>query len=132
MARTVPWMAFGLRAAIDWLVTLDRTAVAVHEYGLRDRLTEALQGLKYVTLYGQAPDKGAIVAFNIDGAHPHDVAQIVDRHGVAIRAGHHCAQPLMKRLGVQATARASIGLYNTENDIDVFIEALAKAHRMLS
>ncbi len=124
--------AIGLRAAIDWLRGLDREAIAVHEITLRDKLTEALQGLKYVALYGQAPDKGAIVAFNLDGAHPHDVAQIVDRHGVAIRAGHHCAQPLMTRLGVQATARASIGLYNTEHDIDVFIEALAKAHKMLT
>ncbi len=124
--------AIGLRAAIDWLATLDREAIAVHEYALRDRLTDALQSLKYVSLYGQAPDKAAIVAFNVDGAHPHDVAQIVDRHGVAIRAGHHCAQPLMARLGVPATARASIALYNTEHDIDVFIEALEKAHKMLT
>jgi len=124
--------AIGLRAAIDWLGQQDREGIAVHEYALRDRLTEALLGLKYVSVYGQAPDKGAIVAFNIDGAHPHDVAQIVDKYGVAIRAGHHCAQPLMKRLGVQATGRASIALYNTENDIDVFIEALVKAHKMLT
>jgi cysteine desulfurase/selenocysteine lyase len=123
--------AIGLGAAVDWLDSLDRTAIAAHEHALRDRLMAALRDLNRVTLYGQAPDKGAIVAFNLEGAHPHDVAQIVDREGVAIRAGHHCAQPLMTRLGVSATARASIALYNTEQDIDVFIDALAKARRML-
>jgi len=124
--------AIGLGAAVDWLDNLDRAAIANHEHALRDRLMNGLRDLNYVKLYGQAPDKGAIVAFNIEGAHPHDVAQIVDREGVAIRAGHHCAQPLMTRLGVSATARASIALYNTEHDIAVLLEALAKARRMLS
>jgi cysteine desulfurase/selenocysteine lyase len=93
---------------------------------------ESLRALNWVTLHGQAPDKGAIVAFSMDGAHPHDVAQILDRQGVAIRAGHHCAQPLMQRLGVTATARASFACYNTLDEVDVFIEALLKARKLLS
>ena len=124
--------AIGLKAAIDWLGAHDRAAIAAHEHGLKDRLMEGLRGLNWIRLYGQAPEKGAIVAFNIEGAHPHDVAQIVDRHGVAIRAGHHCAQPLMARLGVTATARASIALYNTAEDVDVFLDALVKARKMLA
>lgn len=124
--------AAGLGAAIDWLSAQDRDAMAAHEHGLRDRLMSGLRGLNWIRLYGQAPDKGAIVAFNIEGAHPHDVAQIVDRHGVAIRAGHHCAQPLMARLGVAATARASLALYNTADDVDVFLDALVKARKMLA
>jgi cysteine desulfurase/selenocysteine lyase len=117
---------------MDWLAAQDRGAIAAHEHGLRDRLMAGLRGLNWINLYGQAPDKGAIVAFNIAGAHPHDVAQIVDRHGVAIRAGHHCAQPLMARLGVSATARASLALYNTAEDVDVFLDALTKARKMLA
>jgi len=124
--------AAGLGAAIAWLTAQDRAAIAAHEHGLCDRLMDGLRGLNWIHLYGQAPDKGAIVAFNIEGAHPHDVAQIVDRQGVAIRAGHHCAQPLMARLGVSATARASIALYNTAQDVDVFLDALVKARKMLA
>jgi cysteine desulfurase / selenocysteine lyase len=124
--------AIGFKAALDWLSSQDRTAIAAHELGLCDRLMDGLRGLNWIRLYGQAPDKGAIVAFNIDGAHPHDVAQIVDRHGVAIRAGHHCAQPLMARLGVTATARASLALYNSAEDVDIFLDALVKARKMLA
>lgn len=124
--------AIGLKAAIDWLARQDRAAIAGHENRLRDRLMNGLRGLNWITLYGQFPDKSAIVAFNMEGAHPHDVAQIVDRHGVAIRAGHHCAQPLMTRLGVKATARASMALYNTEDEVDVFLDALVKARKMLA
>jgi cysteine desulfurase / selenocysteine lyase len=124
--------AIGLGAAVGWLSALDRDAVMTHERRLREKLTDALRSQNGIHLYGDTADKGAIVAFNIEGAHPHDVAQIVDREGVAIRAGHHCAQPLMTRLGVSATARASIALYNTEHDIDVFIAALAKARKMLA
>src|SRR5574338_1285635 len=106
--------AIGLKAAIDWFTSLDRNAVEAHEAALRDRAMEALRGLNWITLHGQVPDKGAIVAFSMQGAHPHDVAQILDRQGVAVRAGHHCAQPLMRRLGVPATARASFALYNRQ------------------
>jgi cysteine desulfurase/selenocysteine lyase len=124
--------AIGLKAAIDLFSAQDRNAIEAHEAKLRDRAMEGLQALNWVTLHGQAPDKGAIVAFSMDGAHPHDVAQILDRQGVAIRAGHHCAQPLMQRLGVTATARASFACYNTLDEVDVFIEALLKARKLLS
>ncbi|NJN36720.1 MAG: aminotransferase class V-fold PLP-dependent enzyme [Nitrospiraceae bacterium] len=78
------------------------------------------------------PGKGPVLAFSVEGAHPHDVAQILDRLGVAIRAGHHCAQPLMSHLGVNSTARASFALYNTAEEVDVFVEALSKARTMLA
>jgi cysteine desulfurase/selenocysteine lyase len=124
--------AIGLGAAIAWLEGQDRAALETHEALLRDRAMEALRGLNWISLHGQAADKGAIVSFSMEGAHPHDVAQILDRQGVAIRAGHHCAQPLMTRLGVTATARASFACYNRVEDVDVFIEALQKARKMLS
>jgi len=124
--------AIGLKAAIDWLVSHDRAAIERHEATLRDYAMNALGALNWVSLYGRGPEKGAIVAFNVEGAHPHDVAQILDRQGVAVRAGHHCAQPLMRRLGVTATARASFGCYNRVEEIDVFIEALHKARKLLS
>ncbi|MBC7770274.1 MAG: cysteine desulfurase [Phycisphaerales bacterium] len=124
--------AIGLKAAIDWYESQDRAAIEAHEAALRDRAMDALSGLNWVQLHGQAPDKGAIIAFSMQGAHPHDVAQILDRQGVAVRAGHHCAQPLMKRLGVTATARASFACYNRLDEVDVFIEALHKARKLLS
>ena len=100
---------------------------------MTDRATGQSKGFGFVEFEdGEAADKGAIVAFNIEGAHPHDVAQILDRQGVAVRAGHHCAQPLMARLGVTATARASFACYNTTEEVDVFLAALHKAHKMLS
>ena len=124
--------AIGLGAAIAWIESQDRAGLEAHEGRLRDHAMEALRGLNWISLHGQAPDKGAIVSFSMAGAHPHDVAQILDRQGVAIRAGHHCAQPLMARLGVTATARASFACYNRVEDVDVFIEALKKARKMLS
>ncbi len=123
--------AIGLGAAIRWLESHDRLAIEQHEAALRDRAMEGLRGLNWVKLHGEAPDKGAIVAFSVEGAHPHDVAQILDRQGVAVRAGHHCAQPLMQRLGVTATARASFAAYNRLEEVDVFIEALHKARKLL-
>jgi cysteine desulfurase/selenocysteine lyase len=124
--------AIGLGAAIRWLEAQDRSAIEAHEASLRDSAMNRLRELNWVKLHGQAPGKGAIVAFSVEGAHPHDVAQILDRQGVAIRAGHHCAQPLMQRLGVVATARASFACYNSLDEVDLFIEALHKARRMLS
>jgi cysteine desulfurase/selenocysteine lyase len=124
--------AIGLGAAIRWLEAQDRVAIEAHEAALRNKAMEVLRGLNWVKLYGEAPDKGAIVAFNVEGAHPHDVAQILDRQGVAVRAGHHCAQPLMQRLGVNATARASFACYNSLDEIDMLVEALHKARKLLS
>ncbi len=123
--------AIGLGAAIAWLSAQDRDALEAHEAALRDEAMSRLRELNWVKLHGQAPDKGAIVAFSVEGAHPHDVAQILDRQGVAVRAGHHCAQPLMQRLGVTATARASFACYNRLEEVDVFIEALHRARKLL-
>lgn len=124
--------AIGLKAALDWYEAQDRPAIEAHEAALRDRAMSALGEFNWVKLHGRAPDKGAIVAFSVEGAHPHDVAQILDRQGVAVRAGHHCAQPLMQRLGVSATARASFACYNRLDEVDVLIEALHKARKLLS
>jgi cysteine desulfurase/selenocysteine lyase len=116
----------GLGAAIDWLGTLDRKAIAAHESGLYARVTEQLAGANWLRILGEAPGKGAILAFTVEGAHAHDVAQILDRYGVAVRAGTHCAEPLMRRLGVTSSARASFALYNTLEDADSFVDALTR------
>ncbi len=118
--------AIGLGAAIEWLNTLDREAVAAHEHRLYDRVREGLNGANWLKVIGEAPGKGAILSFTVDGAHAHDVAQILDRYGVAVRAGTHCAEPLMRRFGVTSSARASFALYNTEAEADAFVEALNK------
>jgi cysteine desulfurase/selenocysteine lyase len=119
--------AIGLGAAVDWLQGLDRAAVAEHEHGLYRRVKERLNGANWLTEIGTAPGKGAIFAFNVAGAHAHDIAQILDRYGVAVRAGTHCAEPLMKRFGVTSTARASFALYNTLEEADAFADALFRA-----
>jgi cysteine desulfurase/selenocysteine lyase len=116
--------AIGLGAAIEWLNTLDRDAIAAHEHRLYDRVRSGLNGANWLKVIGEAPGKGAILSFTVDGAHAHDVAQILDRYGVAVRAGTHCAEPLMRRFGVTSSARASFALYNTEAEADAFVEAL--------
>lgn len=118
--------AIGLGAAIEWLNTIDRKAAAEHEARLYGRVMEGLKGANWLQPIGQAPGKGAILAFNVEGAHAHDVAQILDRYGVAVRAGSHCAEPLMRRFGVTASARASFALYNTEREADAFVDALTR------
>jgi cysteine desulfurase/selenocysteine lyase len=118
--------AIGLGAAIEWLNGLDRPAIAAHEARLYDHMMEGLAGANWLRVIGEAPNKGAILSFMMEGAHAHDVAQILDRYGVAVRAGTHCAEPLMRRFGVTSSARASIGLYNTEADIDAFVQSLSK------
>jgi cysteine desulfurase / selenocysteine lyase len=124
--------AIGLGAAIKWLEALDRDAIKAHKQSLLERAVERLRGINGLTIHGTAPGKGPVLAFSVLGAHPHDIAQILDRQGVAIRAGHHCAQPLMSHLGVNSTARASFALYNTAEEVDVFVEALSKARTMLA
>jgi cysteine desulfurase/selenocysteine lyase len=116
----------GLGAAIDWLSGQDRIAVARHEAALYRRVRERLDGANWLRVIGEAPDKGAILAFTVEGAHAHDVAQILDRYGVAVRAGTHCAEPLMRRFGLTSSARASFALYNTEAEADAFVDALTK------
>ena len=118
--------AIGLGAAIDWLETLDRDAVAAHEHRLYDRVRQGLNGANWLKVIGEAPGKGAMLTFTVEGAHAHDVAQILDRYGVAVRAGTHCAEPLMRRFGVTSSARASFALYNTEAEADAFVEALTR------
>lgn len=120
--------AIGLGAAIRWLETLDRNAIVTHEHALLQRVEDGLDGANWLKVIGQAPGKGAIFAFNVEGAHAHDVAQILDRYGVAVRAGTHCAEPLMARFGVTSSARASFALYNTLEEADAFVAALHKAH----
>ncbi len=120
----------GLAAALDYLTGLDREAVAAHERELLEHATEALGALPGVTIVGTAPEKAAIVSFTVDGVHPHDLGTILDRRGVAIRAGHHCAQPLMRRFGLPATARASFGLYNTHREVEALAAAVRHAQEM--
>ena len=123
--------AIGFGAALDWLGQFESDDVIAHEHALYDRAYEAVRGVNGLTVHGTAEGKGAVLSFSVEGAHPHDLAQILDRYGVAVRAGHHCAQPLMDHLGVSATARASFGIYNTLEEVDAFIEALHKARGML-
>ncbi|MCX7588681.1 aminotransferase class V-fold PLP-dependent enzyme [Phenylobacterium sp. 58.2.17] len=118
--------AIGLGAAIEWLNTIDRKAAAEHEARLYARVIDGLKGYNWLRVIGEAPGKGAIMAFTVDGAHAHDVAQILDRYGVAVRAGTHCAEPLMRRFGLTASARASFALYNTEGEADAFVDALTR------
>jgi len=123
--------AIGLGAALRWMMAQGVDAIAAHEAELATAAIAALSELDFVEVYGTAQGKAPIFAFNIRGAHPHDVATILDRQGVAVRAGHHCAQPLMRRLGVDATARASFAAYNTHDEVRSLASALHKAHRML-
>jgi cysteine desulfurase/selenocysteine lyase len=123
--------AIGFGAAIDWLGRFDMQDVRAHETRLLQRATEALGMVNDVTIHGEADGKGPVLSFSLEGAHPHDIAQLLDRYGVAIRAGHHCAQPLMTHLGVSATARASFAIYNTVDEVDIFVDALNKARGML-
>jgi cysteine desulfurase / selenocysteine lyase len=124
--------AVGLGAALSYMMQVGRDRIARHEAALSDYVHERLAELPWVAVHGTASGKGAIAAFSVEGLHPHDVSTIVDRSGIAIRAGHHCAQPLMERLGVNATCRASFGMYNTKAEADAFIAALVKAKDFFS
>jgi len=117
----------GLKAAIDWLSQFDRDEVLAHEHALYQRAYDQLTRINSLRVHGTAPGKGSILTFSLGQAHAHDVAQILDRYNIAVRAGTHCAEPLMTRLGVTSTVRASIALYNTEDEIDLLAEAVAKA-----
>ena len=119
--------AIGLGAALDYMDALGRDNIARHEADLKDYAHQKLKEINSLRVFGEAPGKGAIVSFEIKGAHAHDVATIIDRAGVAVRAGTHCAQPLLARYGVTSTCRASFGLYNTRAEVDALYEALLKA-----
>lgn len=124
--------AIGLGAALNYMMQVGREKISLYEAEIGAYAQARLAELPWLTLYGTAPEKGAIFSFTMDGLHPHDVATIIDRSGVAIRAGHHCAQPLMDRLGVTATCRASLALYNTKAEVDALIAALTKAHDLFA
>lgn len=121
----------GLAAALDWLGGFDRAAMVEHEHALLAHATEEIENLNWVRVIGRAPGKGAILSFEAEGMHAHDIATILDREGVAVRAGHHCAQPLMERFGVASTTRASFALYNTHAEVETLVAALHKARKIL-
>ena len=123
----------GLGVALDYMQWLGLDSIAAHERALRDYAAARFEGLNWLNVQGKAPGKGAIFSFTLEGpAHAHDISTVVDRKGVAVRAGHHCAQPLMAHLGLTATCRASFGLYNTTEEVDVLVEALETCHELFA
>lgn len=121
--------AIGLGAALDYMESIGRERIAAHEADLRDYAHERLGAINSLRIFGDAPGKGAIVSFELQGIHAHDVSMVIDRQGVAVRAGTHCAQPLLKRFGVTSTCRASFGMYNTRAEVDALADALEKARK---
>jgi len=124
--------AIGLGAALDYLTALGLPAVAAHEAALLAEAEAALRAVPELALIGTPRARAGVLSFKLGDVHPHDLATIVDRQGVAIRAGHHCAQPLMRRLGVPATSRASFGLYNTRADVEALVRALHAARKIFA
>jgi cysteine desulfurase / selenocysteine lyase len=124
--------AIGLGAALNYMDTIGRERILAHEEGLRDYAHAELSKINSLRIFGNAPGKGAIVSFELQGIHAHDVSMVIDRAGVAVRAGTHCAQPLMQRFGVTSTCRASFGMYNTKAEIDVLAQALEKARQFFA
>lgn len=118
--------ATGLAAAIDYVTKLGRENIAAHEHALLEEATARFKEIPGVRIYGEAKNKAAILSFLIEGAHPHDVGTIFDHYGVAVRAGHHCAQPVMERFGIPGTVRASFALYNTPADVKLLVNAIGK------
>jgi cysteine desulfurase/selenocysteine lyase len=118
--------AIGLAAAIDYVEAIGLHRIAAHEHALLAYGTELLSRIPGVQLIGTAREKTGVLSFVVEGVHPHDVGTVLDGEGIAIRAGHHCAQPLMDRLGLPATARASLGLYNDQSDLDRLAEGIRK------
>jgi len=122
--------AITLGAAVDYLNALGMENIQKHEQDLLHYATEAVKTVPGLHIMGNAREKAGVLAFTMDAAHPHDIGQILDEEGVAVRAGHHCAQPVMQRFGVPATTRASFGLYNTHEDVDALVAALHKVHKV--
>jgi cysteine desulfurase/selenocysteine lyase len=122
--------AIGLGVALDYMTSVGIDKIAAHEATLRDYATQRLSEINSLRIFGRAKNKGAIVSFNMNGAHAHDVATVIDRAGVAVRAGTHCTQPLLQRFGVTATCRASFAMYNTHEEVDKLAEALISAQRI--
>jgi cysteine desulfurase/selenocysteine lyase len=124
--------AIGLGAAIDYVNSIGKARIRSHEAGLMHYAQDRLREINSLRIFGNAKNKGPIVSFEMKGAHPHDVATIIDRSGVAVRAGTHCVMPLLKRFGVTATCRASFAMYNTREEIDSLAQALLKAQAFFS
>jgi cysteine desulfurase / selenocysteine lyase len=124
--------AIGLGAAVDYVGSIGKARIRAHEQELAKYAQERLREINSLRIFGNAREKGAIVSFEIKGTHPHDVATIIDRSGVAVRAGTHCVMPLLSRFGVTATCRASFALYNTKSEVDRLSEALIKAQEFFA
>jgi len=123
----------GMGVALNYMMDLGMDNIAAHEHTLRDYAQTKLSGLNWLNIQGNSKTKGAIFSFTLDGAgHPHDISTVVDQRGIAVRAGHHCAQPLMQHLGVTATCRASFGLYNTTDEVDKLVDALELCHDLFA
>jgi cysteine desulfurase / selenocysteine lyase len=123
----------GLGVALEYMMGLGMDNIAAHEARLRDYARMRLDGLNWISVQGTTPDKAAIFSFTMQGAaHAHDISTILDKKGVAVRAGQHCTGPLMEHLGLSATCRASFGVYNTESEVDVLIDALELAHELFA
>lgn len=121
--------AIGLGAALEYMEKVGRERIAAHEADLKNYAHERLRAINSLRIFGDAPGKGAIISFELQGIHAHDVSMVIDRQGVAVRAGTHCAQPLLKRFGVTSTCRASFGMYNTRAEVDALADALEKARK---
>jgi cysteine desulfurase/selenocysteine lyase len=124
--------AIGLKRAIEWVEAIGFDAIAAHEAALTDHALARLAEVKGLRVIGQAQDRGGVISFTLEGAHAHDVATLLDRNGVAVRAGNHCAEPLMRRLGVDSTARASFGIYTTPGEIDVLADTLERVREFFA
>ena len=124
--------AIGLGAAIDYINAIGKARIRAHERSLLEYATERLRGINSLRIFGAADDKGPIISFEVKGAHPHDVATIIDRSGIAVRAGTHCVMPLLSRFGVSATCRASLALYNTREEMDCLAHALIRAQEFFA
>lgn len=124
--------AIGLGHALDYMEKIGRAAISAHEADLRDYAHERLSSINSLKIFGTAPGKGSIFSFELEGIHAHDVSMVIDRAGVAVRAGTHCAQPLLKRFGVTSTCRASFGMYNTRAEVDALADALDHARKFFA
>ena len=122
--------AIGLGEAIDYINGYGIKAIGEHELDVLNYAMQRLASIEGLRLIGTAPGKVSVISFTMDCAHPHDIATIIDQNGVAVRAGHHCAQPLMERFDLPSTARASLGLYNTREDIDTLAESLEQVQEI--
>jgi cysteine desulfurase/selenocysteine lyase len=123
--------SIGLGAAIDYIESVGMEAIAAHERDLLEYATASVADIPGLTIIGTAREKASVLSFTLDGIHPHDIGTILDREGIAIRTGHHCAQPVMERFGIPATARASFAMYNTRSEVDALVAGIVKVKELL-